>query len=60
MFFSHGNLSLFMRILNWPAKESNTFFVVRPVTMGKGVAGIARVNEGGWAKWTTWGKVCAI
>ena len=56
--FSYGNLRLFWKFLNWSANESKTLFVVRPVTIGKGVGGTALETEGRRAEWTTWESVC--
>ena len=38
--------SLFLRILNWSANESKTLFVVRPITIRKGVGGVAMESDG--------------
>jgi len=35
-----------VRFLNWSAIDSNTLFVVLPVTIGKGIGDIAMESEG--------------
>jgi hypothetical protein len=45
-FFSHGNLNLFLRNLNWSANESKTLSLSNQSRKGRGVAGIVLESEG--------------
>jgi hypothetical protein len=57
-FFYHGNLSLFLRILNWSATESKTFRCPT-ITTGKGVGGVTLESESRRAEWAIWEK-CVV
>jgi len=46
--------------LNWSAKENKMLFAVRPITIGKGVGGVALDSEGRRAECTIWEKVCSV
>ena len=56
-FFSHRNLSLFWKNLNWSANESKAPFVVRPITRGKVLEMSPWRVRGGSAEGKIWEKV---
>jgi hypothetical protein len=45
-FFSHENLNLFLRSLNWSANESKTVTLFYQSRKGRGVAGVVLESEG--------------